>query len=554
MADNTTTIDIKINAAEAAKTTKELKKALKELIDQQSNVAAGSKEWKKLTNAINETEGKIGDLQDSFKTLQGSGIDRVKSSFNLLKEGFTSFDGGKIKAAFSGIGAAMKAIPIFLVLEGIRYLIENFDKLKNSGGLLGKVFTFIGDVISAVVEQIEYFLDAIGLVDKELNDLAAAAEENAKRVTEALTEQTAEYDRQIAIAKASGKNAVDLEIAKQQAILNTNKIIAEQTLQLIKQGKVLTDEEVKRAKDAINNIKNATAQIDVIKIQEVEKEKERNKKSLEDYKKLEEEKFKAYLERLDKQRALEKEAEDIGVMLGKLEEEKQAKLKSFEDELARRNMMNLYYDTQRNLAADKLKEEQDKKDLELEREKERTKFELTKQGLMASQQLAEAFFMFRLNSVRKGSAEEERIARKAFQVNKAMQLGVATMQGFQAVQAAFTSASANVALTSVFPAYPFIQAGIAGAFSAASIAKIAASQFQGGGGGSLNAPNVSVPNAPVISTPQNNVSGTQFDNNGNVINQQQNQQQNIMVKAVVVESEMTESQNIITKYKKQSTF
>ena len=82
MADNKTVLEIKIEAAEAAKTVGDLRKSLKGLIDQQATVAQGSDEWKKLTKAINETEGKIGDLQDSFATLKGSGIERATASLN----------------------------------------------------------------------------------------------------------------------------------------------------------------------------------------------------------------------------------------------------------------------------------------------------------------------------------------------------------------------------------------------------------------------------------------------------------------------------------------
>lgn len=537
MADNTTTIDIKVEATKATNSLKQLRDELKKAkSDALNGDGAAAKRVAELTD-------KMDDLKDSVQTLKGSGIEQSKNSFALLVDSVKNLDFDKFKIGLAGLKTALASTGILLLVQGVTYLIENFDELSQGSGLLAKSLRFVGDVIATIKDAVFALTDALGLTNSELDKQGEAIKTNADKATEALARQTAEYDRQIAIAKASGKSAVDLEIAKQKAIIETNKALVQQTIAYVRSGGILDEEQNKLLTGQLEAIKSATAQIDVIKLQEVEKEKEKNKKSNEDYKnKLAKDEAElnrhlkettdAYLKRQAEQEAADKLAADNE--LKDAETREQAKL----DLVTRAEIAKL---------------DAKKKAFEAERLLEAEKLQITQQGLMATQQLTEAFFMFRLNSARKGSAEEERIARKAFQVNKALQLATATVQGFQAVQGAFTTAAASP-ITTVFPAYPFIQAGIAGAFSAASIAKIAASQFQGGGGGSLNAPNVSVPNAPVISTPQNNVSGTQFDNNGNVINQQQNQQQNIMVKAVVVESEMTESQNIITKYKKQSTF
>ena len=63
------------------------------------------------------------------------------------------------------------------------------------------------------------------------------------------------------------------------------------------------------------------------------------------------------------------------------------------------------------------------------------------------------------------------IAGEGTKVAKAAAVAQATISGVQGVQNAFTTASASP-ITSVFPAYPFVQAGLAGAFSALQIGKI----------------------------------------------------------------------------------
>ena len=126
------TLDIAVNNVNAATNIRELNAGLKQLISLQAQVGAGSPEFKKLTDAINETEGKIGDLNDSFSTLRGSGVERLNSSLSLLKEGFLSADPGKLAIGFDGLKAAMDAVPILLLVTGLTLLIQNFDKVSES--------------------------------------------------------------------------------------------------------------------------------------------------------------------------------------------------------------------------------------------------------------------------------------------------------------------------------------------------------------------------------------------------------------------------------------
>jgi hypothetical protein len=61
-----------------------------------------------------------------------------------------------------------------------------------------------------------------------------------------------------------------------------------------------------------------------------------------------------------------------------------------------------------------------------------------------------------------------------------MAIGQATISGIEGVQNAFTTASKSP-ITTFFPAYPFIQAGLAGSFSALQIKKIASTSADGKG-------------------------------------------------------------------------
>lgn len=75
--------------------------------------------------------------------------------------------------------------------------------------------------------------------------------------------------------------------------------------------------------------------------------------------------------------------------------------------------------------------------------------------------------------------ENEKQARRNFKIQKALSLAQTTISTVEGVQNAFTSALKSP-ITSVFPGYPFVQAGIAAAFGAAQLATIAKSKYQGG--------------------------------------------------------------------------
>lgn len=94
------------------------------------------------------------------------------------------------------------------------------------------------------------------------------------------------------------------------------------------------------------------------------------------------------------------------------------------------------------------------------------------------------------------------IAGKGSKVGKALALAQATISGYQGVQNAYTTAQASP-ITLTFPAYPYIQAGLAGAFSLLQIKKIMSTDPSGssspnlggggaGGGGGATPPSFNV--------------------------------------------------------------
>ena len=111
------------------------------------------------------------------------------------------------------------------------------------------------------------------------------------------------------------------------------------------------------------------------------------------------------------------------------------------------------------------------------------KLSLTSDALGAINGLVAAF----------GKGDEKR-AKAAFKIQKAVSIAQATVDTYKGANAIFANAAANPS-TILFPAQPFIAAGTAIAAGLANVATIAQQQFQGGssgggGGGSENPPSL----------------------------------------------------------------
>lgn len=120
----------------------------------------------------------------------------------------------------------------------------------------------------------------------------------------------------------------------------------------------------------------------------------------------------------------------------------------------------------------KLREEAAQKELERQKKLQEDKAKLVYDSLNLISEITSLF-----------GQKNERVARAMFNIDKAAKLASATMSAREGVINAFKTAQ-DSPLTTVFPAYPFVQAGLAGAFGAVNIAKIASQKFQASGGAS----------------------------------------------------------------------
>lgn len=303
-----------IVAAKSASNMKELTKAMKDLKSAQEKVDKSSPNFKKVQKAITDTEGRVGDLNDSFKTLTGSGMERFKSSLSLVGEGISNLDFGKFKTgikgattAFGGLKTALASLGIGLIIQAITYLISNFDELKNSTGLIGTVFRGIGDIISFVTDKISEFTDALGITNNAIEKQSAKTIEAAKKQQETLTER---YDKEIELAKAAGKNTTKLEKEKQIAILKTLDVQLKAIIAVAKANGHWTKEQIEQVQEIGKLAADASQQLKLVEINDIKEKTEKSKKANEEKTK-DNQKYLDEIKNQQRQAAIDAEKDEI---------------------------------------------------------------------------------------------------------------------------------------------------------------------------------------------------------------------------------------------------
>lgn len=292
-----------------AESTKSLRTQLKELKAQLAN-ATDPKDIEKLARAAGKLTDQIEDATDAAKVFASeSKFEQIGNAFGSVVSKLRNLDfsgavaqskllvatsksltfkealGGvkDLGATLLNVGKSLLLNPIFLIGAAVTGIIANFDKLKNSGGVVGKVFTTIGEILGGVVDGIESFANAVGLVDTETGKFYDNLIEKSNKVAK---QQADTIDRLIKLRQAEGKSTVNLEILRQNQIANTAKLEFELLGKRKKAGQELTEDEQKRLLELIQIQADALYERDIIEAKanadKLKKQAELNKKILEE--------------------------------------------------------------------------------------------------------------------------------------------------------------------------------------------------------------------------------------------------------------------------------
>lgn len=312
---------------------------------------------------------------------------------------------------------------------------------------------------------------------------------------------------------------------------------------------------------ALQNPKDLQAQLDFL---EAQKQAELNAKDLteqdkalieirsndEKLKKIEEFKKKEIDAELLKteqlaQLALMKNENDLGAQLALLEAQKQIELSNKELTEEEKALIEERYR--------QAKEEAEAKSAEKRKEIEQGVFKASEAGINGLMALNDLVYTMKSSKLKKGSAEEQKAAKKNFEINKKLQIAIATISGVQGVINALTAQSVvPEPFGTILKAANAVAVGVS---TAVNIAKIKSATFEGGGGGSAASAGGGTNIASQVETaaPSYNLTGT--PNQGNNTQEggavQGNQTANITVE--ISESEITKTQTKVLQYENSAT-
>ena len=384
------------------------------------------------------------------------------------------------------------------------------------------------------------------------------ARQKAHHIERDLQVERAEANREINDIRLKAEDRENQTAAERIVLLRkAQKIEEDITAKEIEAKQLLVDAQIKEMEQGLNTIEQkdnlAKMQAELINLDTKKLRSQRLLQTqittaLREEQRIKEEKAKI------KQDELKEEANETAKMI----------LKAFDDETKRRNGLKAIKDAfEAAQAEENAVTEEDKAKLEKEKAiKELDDLNATKeqkaaiiaywdnQILIAKKKdtdaetkLNEDVSKAKLDVAKRSMALIGELAGKGSKIGKAMAIGQATISGIEGVQNAFSTAQESP-ITALFPAYPYIQAGLAGAFSALQIQKIASTKADGkgatpsptvSGGGGGGAP--AMPSAP----PAFNVVGQGGTSQlANAIGGQANQP----TRAYVVSNDVTTAQGL----------
>lgn len=557
-------------------------------VNEQVNVFATGSKYEAVSNSL----GSVGDALknlDFEKAQARAGLFAKAASSITFKDAIGSVK--QLGSTFMTLGKALLTNPLFLLAAVIIAIVVAIVKLLDKLGILKKIMDAIDKAIGVVVDALKELADWLGITDfageeahkNEMKRLEEAQAQRKMAMDAFILNQKgiiSSLDNEIAVRRAQGKETADLEREKLKiiranaeaemkvremqakavaALAGTNSKAYQETLMQIEQAKQvfmkaqadldafeagLSKARADRAKKASDEREKErqkeAAMLEQLRLLRLQQEQELFAK-IED---LENEYFTSKLSKEEQEAQAVREkyfavieaAREAGADTAILEEAQQAALKEIEER----------YEAEREAAREeerrKIQEQADFEIAEAERvrrEKQALQIQMAAQTSQLLSAISSMVNTASENEIRAAAGNEkkqEELRKKAFEKNKKMQLAMAVVNAAQGILSA---------MAAPFP-INIGMAVVAAATGIANIAKIASTKYESPG----SAP--SAPNTAAATTAAENAMPS-FNLFGTGGNSQQNAgipstENQMVVKAVVTESDITETQGKVNKY------
>lgn len=555
-----------------AKSLQDLKKEYKDLQTELSKTKAGSDEYIQTLKKLGATKDEIGDLRDTISALNPEGkVAAFAKVGSTIASGFAAAQG-----AAALFGAESEELQkTMLKVQAAMALAEGIKGITAAGDAFAVLNTVMkANPILAIVAGFTALTAVVATLYnnyKDANSVSAELEANHQKLKESTASLTKSIDVQIQSLK--GLKANDEQIleltekklkanilleqsslrvalakqAEQEAEFNYN----EQVLRLAgknAEADTLRAIRTKEARDATNTaIESLKASIAGLS----QFQNEQHQKEIDANQKVNDEKAKSNQKYLDDKKAADQKAFDD--MFAQLLQEQQ--IIAEHEKFKRKESEETWNKKQEEMFLHKQLEDQmiaeveanGKKaaddEVKLEKEKNRAKMEIAAKSIEATKAFTDLYFSHQLRQAKGNAEKEKEIKKKQFQVDKAFKVASIILNTIQGITQAIASSP---------PPLSWVLAGINSAIgTAATIAALSQKFDDGGsatgvgdiGGASLGGGAA----APAVPQPNNTV--TKIDDEGKV-----NKMQQPVVKAVVVETDITDKQNRINTIEESAKF
>lgn len=265
-----------------------LKSDLKEATAEALKFEEGSEGFIKASQRAGKLRDELKDVQSSIKQFSGSPIENLSNSFRGLKDSIMNLDLGGIKSNFNGLktslggvgksmlgigkgtsvaskamkgfGAALAATGIGAIVIAVTLLITHFDELKESGGLVGKVLTKIGDTVQSVVKWFKKLSDQLGLTDFAGKEQAENQAKYQEALAETLDKIEKEKQEKAKIAKEKADKAHEAYLKQVEQVISAQKKIRESDKNRYELAQHYRELDEKKRLEELNKLRNEALQ------------------------------------------------------------------------------------------------------------------------------------------------------------------------------------------------------------------------------------------------------------------------------------------------------
>lgn len=557
-------------------------------VNEQINVFASGSKYERVSNALGEIGSAISAL-DFEKAQDRAGAFAKAAGSISFADAIASVK--QLGSTFMTLGKALLTNPLFLLAAVIIAIVVAIVKLLDNLGILKKIMDAIDKAIGVVVDALKELSDWLGITDFAGEE---AHKNEMKRLEEAQAQRKmamdafvlmqkgiiSSLDNEIAVRKAQGKETADLEREKLKVIRNNAEAEMRVREMQAKAVAALTGVNSKAYQETLMQIEEARqaylkaqADIDVFEatiqsnrrqrsaevIKQKNDEVEKERQMLEQLRLLrlqQEQDLYAQIEAIENEyynSKLSKEQQEINAVRDKffgiieaareagadtavLEEAQQAAIKEVQDRYAeeRKRAEKEAKDAKQAADDEEIRKEQEK--LDKKRAMQQAYASQVSQLLSAISSMVDTNSQNEIKKAAGNEKKQEELRKKAFEKNKKMQLAMAVVNAAQGILSA---------MAAPFP-LNIGMAVVAAATGIANIAKIASTKYESPGSAPTAPNTAAATTAAENAMPSFNLFGTGGNSQQNAgIPSMENQ---MVVKAVVTESDITETQGKVNKY------